>query len=243
MSAEKTLEILDLFSYTNRNFTVSEIAEGIDQPRSSVYRYVRLLKERGFLREHPPGYYSLGYKFLKYYRIIKMDTNLSLVAEEPMKRLTKKFNETTMLLVYSNLQTVCLSTVNSNNKIKVTSEPGEIVPLYAGGSSKALLAFLDEEIVEELYNNTEIVQYTDKTITSLSKMKAHLAEIREKGFASSSGELYEGVVGYGVPIYDSDNHAIASLSISGLKERMESLDENELVDELKKAAKEIQEYL
>ncbi len=243
MSAEKTLDILDLFSYTNDELSVSQISEMLNQPRSSVYRYVRLLRKKDLLIERKEGYYSLGYKFLKYYRIVKNKTNLNLIAEKFMRDLTKEFNEVAMLLVYSNLQTVCLATTNSDSAVKVVSEPGEIVPLYAGGSSKALLAFLDESVVEELYKNIEIVKYTEKTITSLSEMKKELVEIRKKGYATSSGELYEGVTGYGVPIFNSDNKIIASLSISGLNYKMKKLNKEYLVEQLKNAAKEIQSYL
>lgn len=242
MSMNKTLDILDLFNEKNRRMTVNEIAKAIDLPRSSVYRYVKLLRERSLLREVDNGQYSLGYKFIKYYRIVKMDTNLSVIAEKYMTQLTEEFNETTMLLVYSNLQTVCLATVNPPRKIKVASEPGEIVPLYAGGSSKALLAYLDDEIVESLYENTETIKYTEKTIVDLEQMKEHIREIRDQGYAYSTGELYEGVIGCGVPIFNSDNKVIASLSISGPKERMEKLDKDYLVSRLIEVANKIQSF-
>lgn len=243
MSAEKTLEILDLFSYTNNELEVTQIAKMLNHPRSSVYRYVRLLREKGLLIEKREGYYSLGYKFLKYYRIVKNNTNLNLIAEKSMRDLTKEFDEAVMLLVYSNLQAVCLVTSNSDSPIKLVSEPGEIVPLYAGGSSKALLAFLDESIVEVLYQKVEIVKYTNKTITNLCEMKKELEEIRKKGYASSNGELYEGVMGYGVPVFNSDNKAVASLSISGLSDRIKKINKESLVKQLKNASKEIENYL
>lgn len=243
MSTEKTLDILDVFDYNDRALTVAQIAEKIQQPQSSVYRYVRLLRERDLLREEKKGYYSLGYKMLKYYRILRLDTNLAVIAEEEMRALTNEINETSILLVASNLQAVCIATVPSQHKIKVTSEPGEIVPLYGGASSKSLLAYLDESIVNNLYTETEIRQYTGETITDLSQMKMHLQEIRSKGYAYSDGEIDEGVVGYGVPIFDSNHNAVASLSVAGLKDNMLKKEEKEIVKSLKEAAKKIQNFL
>lgn len=243
MSAEKTLSILDLFSYKNNELNVFQISEMLNLPQSSIYRYVSLLRKKDLLIETKEGYYSLGYKFLKYYRIVKNNTNLNLISEKVMKSLTEKFDEVVMLLVYSNLQAVCLATTNSESAVKLVSEPGEIVPLYAGGSSKALLAFLDDDIVEELYKNIGIIKYTEKTITNLSDMKKELSQIREKGYATSTGELYEAVTGFGVPVFNSDKEIVASLSLSGLDYKMKNLNEQYIVEELTDASREIQKYL
>lgn len=243
VSTEKTLDILDLFDLNNRALTVAQISEKIKQPQSSVYRYVRLLRERDLLREERKGVYSLGYKMLKYYRILRLDSNLAVIAEEEMKKLTSELNETSILLVPSNLQAVCIATVSSQHKIKVTSEPGEILPLYGGASSKSLLAYLDERVLESLYTKTEVLAYTENTITSLSEMKAHLQEIRNKGYAFSDSEIDESVVGYGVPIFDSNNTVVASLSVAGLKDNMLKKDSKKIVQSLKETAEKIQKYL
>ena len=243
VSTEKTLDILDLFDLNDRALTVAQISEKIKQPQSSVYRYVRLLRERDLLREERKGVYSLGYKMLKYYRILRLDSNLAVIAEEEMKKLTSELNETSILLVPSNLQAVCIATVSSQHKIKVTSEPGEILPLYGGASSKSLLAYLDERVLESLYTKTEVLAYTENTITSLSEMKAHLQEIRNKGYAFSDSEIDESVVGYGVPIFDSNNTVVASLSVAGLKDNMLKKDSKKIVQSLKETAEKIQKYI
>ena len=48
---------------------------------------------------------------------------------------------------------------------------------------------------------------------------------REKGYSYSDSEVDEGVIAYGVPIHDMDNHLIAALSIAGPSERMKEVEE------------------
>jgi len=243
MSAEKTLDILDLFDFDTRALNVPQIAEKLGQPQSSVYRHLRLLKEKGYVMEAANGYYSLGYRFLKLAKIVRLDINITAIAQPVMRQLTKETEETSILLVRSNLQAVCLETVSSHQPIKVSSEQGQIVPLQGGASSKALLAFLGEEVVEGLFAEGYVRKYTEWTITDKAALKANLAEIRERGYAFSDGEIDEGVVSYGVPIMDSNQQVIASLSIAGPQERMLEKDEGELVARLKSAAETIQRYL
>ncbi|MCM3756336.1 IclR family transcriptional regulator [Sporosarcina aquimarina] len=243
MSAEKTLEILEQFDFENRAFTVPELAERLKQPQSSVYRHMRLLKEKGYIVEYSPGVYCLGYIFLKLAKIIKMDIDLPVISQEAMRELTKVTGETSILLVPSNMQAVCLSSVPSGHPVKVSSEQGNIVPLYGGASSKALLAFMGDSTVDELYERVPIQAHTDNTIIQAKKMKEHLEAIRQVGFAYSDSEIDEGVVSIGLPIFDSDDKLLGSLSVAGPRDRMSKKPAEEFVAEIRKAVTKIEVQL
>ena len=243
MSAEKTLDILEQFDFETRALSVPELATRLQQPQSSVYRHMRVLKEKGYLIEYSPGLYSLGYVFLKLAKIVKMDTNLPVISHEAMRELTKSTGETSILLVPSNLQAVCLGAVPSGHPIKVTSEQGNIVPIYGGASSKALLAYMDDHFVEELFESGIVKKHTEQTIVDLGEMQTHLDTIRQKGYAYSDSEIDEGVISYGMPIFDSDHKLVASLSVAGPKERIAKRDSQEIVNEIKIAIEKIEKQL
>ncbi|WP_164553262.1 IclR family transcriptional regulator [Brevibacillus marinus] len=243
MSAEKTLEILDLFTPERRELSVQEISQLLNQPQSSVYRHLRVLKEKGLVRETNGGLYKLGYRLLEMANIVRMDNGLVTVALPVMRQLTQEIGETSILIVASGLQAVCLETVPSSHPIKVSSERGKIIPLYGGASSKALLAYMKEEIVDELFRKNMVQTHTANTIVDPQQLKADLQQIRERGYAVSDQEIDEGVFAYGVPIRDAQGQVIASLSIAGPRDRMLAKDEKALIDNLQSAANEIQKYL
>ncbi|GHI01075.1 IclR family transcriptional regulator [Neobacillus kokaensis] len=243
MSAEKTLEILELFDFETRTLSVPEMAAKLQQPQSSVYRHMRVLKEKGYIIEYSPGLYSLGYIFLKLAKIVKMDINLPAVAQDAMRELTRTTGETSILLVPSNLQAVCLASVPSGHPIKVSSEQGTIVPLYGGASSKALLAYLGEHVVEEIFKKGTVQKHTEQTILNLEEMRDHLEEIRQKGYTYSDSEIDEGVAAYGMPIFDSDRKLVASLSIAGPKDRLGKKKTEEIINALKTAVEKIQNQI
>lgn len=243
MSAEKTMEILELFDFDNRTLSVPEISTLLGQPQSSVYRHLRLLKEKGYVMETSGGNYRLGYTLLKLAKIVRMDCNISIIAYPVMKQITKITGETSILLVRSNLQAVCLETVPSNYPIKVSSEQGQIVPLYGGASSKILLAFAEDEIIDNLFEQGIVKKHTENTIIDSEQLKKNLEEIRARGYAFSDGEIDKGVISYGVPIRDMDKNVIASLSIAGPRERMLEQGEKAFLDILQSSAEDIQKYL
>lgn len=242
MSAEKTLDILDLFDFDTTMLSVPQIAEKLRQPTSSVYRHLRILKEKGYIVEAQEGNYKLGYRFLRMANIVKKDSSLSTIARPIMLTLTELTGETSILLIRSGLHGVCLENVPSAQRINVSAEQGAIFPLFAGGSGKALLAHLGDEVVDELFKHNLVRQYTNKDTIDPDKLKQQLAIIRKNGFSFTDSEVDEGVVAYGVPIFDGDN-VIAAVSLAGPRERLLAKDYSYWVGHLKQTAEKIQSYL
>ncbi|MFF2450547.1 IclR family transcriptional regulator [Neobacillus sp. NPDC058068] len=243
MSAEKTLEILDLFNFQTRELSVPQIAERLNQPQSSVYRHLRILKEKGYVIETNVGLYKLGYRFLELAKIVKTDNSISSIAFPVMRNLTNETGETSILTISSGLNAICLEVITSPQPIKVTSDQGKILPLHAGASSTILLAHMPIETVEELFEQGRLNKFTENTIVDPEELKGKLEETRMRGYAISDSEVDEGVIAYGIPIRDMDNQVVAALSIAGPRERMLEREEQSLIDCLQSAKMEIEKYL
>jgi len=243
VSTRKTLEILDLFNLETRELTVAQISGLLNIPQSSVYRYVRILKEKRFLFETNRGTYKLGLRFLEMNNITKFDNELALISLPIMRDITNETHETTVLVMLSGFQTICIENVSSPyHMIKVSSEQGKIIPLYAGASSKAILAYMGNEAVNKLYKQGTVEKHTDQTIVAKDELLRNLEQIRRQGYSQSDGELDEGVYTYAVPIFSS-NTIIGSLSIAGPRDRMIHKDGDAFVQRLKKAVDDIHKML
>ncbi|MDF2962932.1 MAG: transcriptional repressor IclR [Paenibacillus sp.] len=243
MSTRKTLEILDLYTLETRELSVPQISEIMNIPQSSVYRYIRILKEKKYLLETNRGTYKLGLRFLEMNNIINLNNELSLAATPVMTQLMNETQETTVLVILSGFQTICIENISSSfHIVKVSSEPGKSIPLYAGASSKAILAYMGNDAVNKLYKHGIIQQHTKNTITDKEALLDNMKAIRANGYAESDSELDEGVYTYAVPIF-STNTIIGSLSVAGPRERMIRKDKEELIARLKKAARQIEQNI
>lgn len=243
MSAEKTLDILELFNFETRTLTVSEIAEKLNQPQSSVYRHLRVLKEREYITENQDGQYRLGYKFLKMARVVRSDNSLMKVARPEMEKLMEVTKETIILSVRSNYHAVCLEAIQSNHSINVSSEQGGIMPLHCGASSKVLLADMDEAFIDSMFEKGLVKKYLSNSLFEKKELMANLEEIRRTGYAYSDEEIDKGVVAYGIAIQDFNGRVIASLSVAGPRDRMLQQDKDFFIHHLKEASTKIEQYL
>lgn len=244
MTANKVLSILTLFTMDNRSMTVGEISTELGIPASSVYRHIRVLKENGYLIEDNYGNYKLGYKFLELANIVRADISLTSIAKPYMDELTIRFRETTILNVISGINAVCLTTsVIDNAAIKVSSAEGKVMPLFGGASAKALLAYQDDSVIDKMFDNNLVQGITENTITDKEKLVEDLLQVKKEGYATSVGELDEGVKAYGFPIKNSKDEVIASLTIAGPEFRMKHRNEEDIVEAFKSVVRKIEVYL
>ncbi|MCU6791487.1 IclR family transcriptional regulator [Paenibacillus sp. WQ 127069] len=243
MSTRKTLEILDLYTLETRELSVPQISEIMNIPQSSVYRYIRILKEKKYLMETNRGTYRLGLRFLEMNNMINLNNELSLAATPVMTQLMNETQETTVLVILSGFQTICIENISSSfHMVKVSSEPGKFIPLYAGASSKAILAYMGNDAVNKLFKHGIVQKHTENTITDKNALLDNLKDIRTLGYAESDNELDEGVYTYAVPIF-STHTIIGSLSVAGPRDRMIQKDKEQLIASLKKAAKQIEQNI
>src|SRR5207249_4368091 len=76
---------------------------------------------------------------------------------------------------------VYVDKVESEQIIRYAAGVGDRRPLHATSSGKAILAFLPEEQREEILRSLALARHTERTVTSLSALRASLGEIRRTG--------------------------------------------------------------
>jgi len=108
---------------------------------------------------------------------------------------------------------------------------------------KAILAYKSRDELKEIYKTYTLHKHTTNTITSLDKLYANLDKVRKKGFSINEAETFEYVYGIGAPIMDSQNRAIAGISISGTKGSINVKTTEKLAEKVKNTANLISKKL
>lgn len=217
---EKALDILLLFRGKRQSVTIEQISETLDMPRSTLYRYVRVLSDAGFLEKTGKSHYRLGLTFIELSRqALNSNRDLRLTAFPSMKRIAEEVGESVSIMRLFNRQAVCIENIEGMHALRVRMEPGRTQPLHAGASSKVLLAYQPENEWEDMLD-FPLTQYTNSTYTSFDALKHHLREIRQQGYAVSDGEIDAGARAVAVPIFNTRGDAIAALSIEAPATRM-----------------------
>lgn len=223
-SLDKAFDVLFSFRKDSRHLlNVQEISKIVAVPKSSVYRYVSKLCEKGLLQIDPSSKkYKLGMKLFELGSIVYQQMGISEMMLPFMKELYEATKESVFLTILDEDHVVCIEKIESNAMLRISVERGDVMPLHAGASAKILMAYLPEDEQDEIIRKRGLYKFTPHTITEPNRLKKHLKEICLKGHAFSNQELQEGARAIAAPIRDISGHVIAGLCIAGPMHRFQS---------------------
>jgi DNA-binding IclR family transcriptional regulator len=225
--------VLDLFGAERPEWGTSEIARAAGLPVPTAHRILAALTGRKYLaRDERTRRFRLGPAALDLGERARAVLDLRQAALPVLRRLARETDETALLTVPNDERdrSICLERVESSQPLRLSVEPGRRLPLHAGASQKALLAFLGEEEIERIAAGS-LEQLCRATITDPEALRSNLAEARERGWAISFEETNIGVWGVAVPLLDVQGAAVAAIGLAGPSAR---LSPEEVVDHLER---------
>jgi DNA-binding IclR family transcriptional regulator len=215
-SIQRAFDILELFSYNERELGISEIARRMDLHKSTVHRIVTTLENRGVLEQNPgTEKYRLGLKLYRLGLVVHDDNELIAVTEPSLKKLTDKTGETSNLVLIDGSKAVYIAQRESDRMIRMFTKPGVWVYPHCSGAGKVLLSEMDEEGIQSIIDANGFPCYTENTILSKKELLEELRKVRDRGYAMDNGEREEGVMCIAAPVRDRHGCIVASISISG----------------------------
>lgn len=238
-SLERGIHILFQFSKERPFMTTEEIAQAVNLPKSSVYRFLFTLKQCGLVERNAlTGQYSLGLRLLELEEIVHSTIDLETISKPFLVKLGEFSGETVQLNILHGEHGICLYGIESPSAFRLAPEKGRVIPLYAGASGQSILAFADQGLQDKICEGS-LQRFTPHTITDPKKLKARLAEIQRQGYVITRQEVYIGSLGIAAPIYGRNGQVMGSVSLSGPIQRISEKRKNEIKDELVQTAKEI----
>ncbi|MHB0868707.1 MAG: IclR family transcriptional regulator [Chloroflexota bacterium] len=243
---ERAVRILDAFSVDRPELGVAEVARILGLKRSTAHRALVTLEMGGILRQIAVSQkYTLGPKVLHLAYILQTQLSIANVALPHMRSLRDRFNETVALhLLVNGHQRVVVQQVESTHDLRRTyRDIGKVLPLYAGSPGKLLMAFMPLEEVEKVIGETGLRPYTPITITDPARLRRELDEIRQQGYAMSSGEHSPGIASISCPILSQEGQVVAAINISGPSARLSEARLLECLSPIREATQAISRQL
>lgn len=213
---ERALDVLDLFAGEGvLDLGVTEIADRLELSKAVVHRILSSFRVKGYVElDEDSRRYSLGPRIMTLGLSFLDRLDVREVARGALRELVERTNETATLSVRAGWSRVYVDQMTPIRDIKMVVQLGSSHPLHAGGSSKALLAFLPEEL-RETYIERGLEAVTEATVTSKKALRKELAEIRETGYAISYGERMGGAGSIAAPLFGHDDQPLAVISVCG----------------------------
>jgi DNA-binding IclR family transcriptional regulator len=238
---DRGLQILEILARTQKDLTISEIAEALNVHRTIGHRLVATLELRDLVTRGSDGRYRLGAGVTRLAGAINRE--LRAVARPFLIALNAETDETVHLAVLERAEVVFVDGYESSKALRVVARTGRSYPAHATSVGKAILATLDDQQVREKLPNPRLPRIAPKTLESRVQLLGQLATIRERGYATNIEESEEGVASVAVPIVDRHGTSQAALSIAAPLDRFTAVAVPRLAKAAQRTAKEIGERL
>jgi DNA-binding IclR family transcriptional regulator len=213
----KSAALLDVLA-RERELGAAELAEEIDEPRSSVYRLLSSLQDLGMIRRGTKrGTVRLGFRLLELGNAVSASFDEREAALPTMRTLREDSGETVFLCVRRGAEAVCIERLAGEHVQSLALRLGGALPLYAGAAPRVLLAWESSDFCEDYLKSVEFAAFTAKTIRSRTALRASLEEARRVGYAISDEDVTLGIAAIGAPIFDHEGCVCAALALSGTR--------------------------
>ncbi|QKW41023.1 IclR family transcriptional regulator [Actinomadura sp. NAK00032] len=215
---ERAFDLLEHLADAGGEMALSELTEVSGLPMPTIYRLMRTLVNKGYVRQEPSKRYALGP------RLIRLGEGASRLlgtwARPVLARLVDEVGETANMAVLEGDEAVYIAQVPSKHSMRMFTEVGRRVQPHCTGVGKALLSQLSDQRVREILARTGMDAHTPKTFTDPDALLAELDRIREQGYALDDEEQEIGVRCVAVPLPGTPT--LTAISVSGPSGRMTS---------------------
>jgi DNA-binding IclR family transcriptional regulator len=213
----KAAAILDIVAHAGEA-SAAEIAERLNEPRSSVYRLLTSLQALDYVEVGSRrGTHRLGLKLLRLGTAVQSRLDVRSAAMGVMERIHDETGETVFLCLRRGDEAVCVERLDGRRVTTLALQLGGSLPLHAGAAPRALLAFAPRSEWHSYLAGGGLKRFSANTPVDAESLIFKLEEVLSLGISISDEDVTPGIAALGAPIFDFRGAVSAALSISGMR--------------------------
>jgi IclR family acetate operon transcriptional repressor len=205
--------VLGAFGPNDEDLGISEIARRTGLAKATVSRISRELIDYEFLERRGTSV-RLGLRIFEMGSLTRRPKDLRRLALATMADLRQATGHTVHLAVREGREVVYIEILRGRDGVQLPSRVGGRMPAHATGVGKALLAYANSAVVEEILSSP-LEQMGPRTFTSASDLRVELESVRTHGVAFEQEESAAGVCCAAGAILRENGEPMAAISVSG----------------------------
>jgi DNA-binding IclR family transcriptional regulator len=215
-AAREVLMILRYLSRQPRPVPARAIARDLGLPRSTTYHLLRELISAGFVvhladdRRYGLGVsaYELGTGYVR-------QAPLQRLARVPLSQLTDQTGHSSHLAVMHGREVLYVIEERAPGRAPLVTDVGVRLPAQLTASGRAMLAALPAASVRALFPEPgAFVLRTDRGPRTLRELRAMLAEVRRRGYATEDGDVTPGLRSVAAAVLGHAGHPEAGVAVT-----------------------------
>ncbi len=210
----RAIGLLKTFSHHRPALSLAELSKERGFSRATAHRLLAALESEELVARDPvAGTYRLGPGVIALGAQALIDNDLRAVVQPELETLAAETGETATLEILVDDQMLILSEVKGRHLVTLAAETGTMWPIHTTSTGKAILATLPPERRRALIR-APLKRFTSSTVTGVRALLREIETVRERGYATASGEIEAGAAAVAAAVLDSHG-AVGAISLGG----------------------------
>jgi IclR family acetate operon transcriptional repressor len=212
-SIERAFAVLG--ALTDGPVGVTEVAERVELPKSTVARLLGSLVREGVVEQVPGDTrYRLGARIVTLAAGVVPLRSMVALARPVLVELASALGEAAGLSVPDGFAVHYVDQVDTAQQVQIRDWTGTRAPMHAVSSGLVLLALLPPSTLDAFLARP-LERFTDRTVTEPAAIRSRLADVRRDGYAWVHEEFAEGLNSVAAPIEDRTGVVVAAVHMHG----------------------------
>jgi DNA-binding IclR family transcriptional regulator len=185
--------------------TLTDLARELDVSKSAIHNHLVTLTDAGFVVRD--GYrYRVGSRLLQYGAAGRRSYDVFEQAKTKADEIAQETGDQVNVVFEEHGRGVVVYQREGPEAVNTGLKPGSVLPLHATAAGKAILAFSDEDRVEEILDRYGLPPVDEGTITDRDAFHEELDDIRnpQPWVAFDRSDRARGIKSIGTPLIDSE---------------------------------------
>jgi IclR family transcriptional regulator, KDG regulon repressor len=236
-AVHRAVQVLEILAGSHTGFSLADLSRQTGIPKSSLFR-ILLTLERSYIvqLDRTRNVYNLGMKLIDWGNRALDKIDLKSVTHPHLMRMAHETRESYYVAIMDDNEVIIIDRADTPEIWRMVARLGQRSPLHATASGQILISEASDEMLSAIIGRTGLKKFTQRTITSMAKLKDRLKEVRKAGFVIADAEYKPDLCVISVPIRDHHGKIVAALMTALQTDRLRRTRglSNEIVDVLKK---------
>ena len=220
MSLARGLLVIQAFSERRLQLSISQLSKRTALSRASVRRCLHTLSKLGFAGTDDgrsfylrPRVLALGHSYLS-------SMPLATAAQPILEHLSQILHESCSIALLDGTEIVYVARAHVTRIMAIDLGVGTRLPAFCTSMGRVLLANLPPDELETVLPKIGFTGYTDRTVSSVEKLRQVLVTVRREGHAIIDQELELGLRSMAVPVRNPAGRVVAAINVGAHGQRV-----------------------